>query len=209
MSEQTPEIPKEYIISFELNSFIWLPPKCASTTLSWIFRYFDFDKYSFSVDKFIPINNPTIHLGHSTNFPPNHENFIFICSIRNPYDRIMSYLKSAYGRTKNLQSVEFFRPTLNRNINEIDTPFNNHLKLFQNRKPDFIIRTENIFEDISKIPFVYNSPIYNCGVIEKMCKKKINNSPEFDFGNFFSKEEILKINEINHLIFELGNYEKL
>lgn len=209
MSTKTPNIPIEYTISFKFDSFLWLPAKSASTTLSWIFRYFDFQRYKLDNNQFTPINNQTIHLASVMNFPPNHEKFSFICSIRNPYESIFSYYKMAYSNHKEFGNRNNSQNFVNHILEDYNSLLTRHLLLIEKRIPDYIIRKENLYEDISKIPFVRDSNIYQCGVVEEMCQKKLNISSDLTFENFFSDEQIQKINSMYYKIFELGNYEKL
>lgn len=209
MDKKTQKIPIEYLMSLRYSSFIWLPAKTASTTLSWIFRYFDFQKYTFDNNQFQLVNNQPVHLGHLMYFPPNHLSQTFICSIRNPYDAIFSYYRMSQSYKNNSENKDSLETFLNHILKDYNSPITSHLLLFENRIPDFVIRTENIFDDIVKIPFVRDSNIYKCGVIEEMCEKKFNISPKFSHEKIFNNEQIQKINSMFYKIFELGNYEKL
>jgi hypothetical protein len=75
--------------------------------------------------------------------------------------------------------------------------------------PDYIIKTENLYEDLIKIPFIKESDLNNSGVLKNFCNKKINES-----SNKLNPEEYLTphIKEIIYNIssdhFDLFGYEK-
>ena len=56
-----------YIMSPKYQSFVWLPPKTGSSTLSWILAYFEFGWYEFDEIKkdYVLRANDLVHFGHS------------------------------------------------------------------------------------------------------------------------------------------------
>jgi hypothetical protein len=147
-----------HTISEKYDSFIWLPPKCATHLLSWVFTYFEFS--SIALDKetnkilHVALNQIT-HLGHNTSFPPNYSDLSFICATRNPYERALSFYQfSGLHNQKSLSGFEnFIRERLSKDL------FFNYTDLFKVKKPDYIIRTENLYEDLIKIPFIKDSDL--------------------------------------------------
>jgi len=198
-----------YTISENHKTFVWLPPKCATNFISWVLAYFEFssvaiDTETNQVHKIMP--NQSTHFGHSTIFPPNHEELLFICAIRNPYHRVLSMYQS---HAKD-PSVENFKKFIDERIikNNHDTLFN-FSSFFNDRSPDYLIRTENLYEDIIKIPFIRDSDLNSSGILKNFCDKKINKS-----YNQLNPDEYLtpNIKEIIHNLssdhFDLFGYER-
>ena len=77
------------------------------------------------------------------------------------------------------------------------------------RSPDYLIRTENLYEDILKLPFIRDSDLNSSGILKNFCDKKINQS-----YNQLNPEEYLtpRIKEIIHSLssdhFDLFGYER-
>ena len=197
-----------YTISEKHKSFVWLPPKCATNFISWVLAYFEFssvamDTETNQIHRIMP--NQSTHFGHSTIFPPNHEEFSFICAIRNPYHRVLSMYQSQVKDP----SVGDFEKFIDERI------VINKLLLFKfssslnDRSPDYLIRTENLYEDILKIPFIRDSDLNTSGILKNFCDKKINQS-----YNQLNPEEYLtpRIKEHIHSLcsdhFDLFGYER-
>jgi hypothetical protein len=197
-----------YTISEKHKAFVWLPPKCATNFVSWVLAYFEFssvamDTETNQVHRVMP--NQSTHFGHSTIFPPNHEEFSFICAIRNPYHRVLSMYQS-HAIDPSVGNFEKFideRIVINKSL---WFKFSSSLN---DRSPDYLIRTENLYEDILKIPFIRDSDLNSSGILKNFCDKKINQS-----YNQLNPEEYLtpRIKEIIHSLssdhFDLFGYER-
>jgi len=195
-------------ISEKNKAFFWLPPKCASTSLSWVLSFFEFSSIAIDVDTNEirrTLLNQT-HFGHSMIYPSNYSELTFVCGVRNPYERTLSMYKSF---SKDL-SVDNFENFIHEKIlknDELDK-----LKftgLFTKKTPDYLIRTENLYEDLIKIPFISESELNTSGILKTFCLKKMNMS-----FNQLNHEEYLTpriketIYEIFSEQFELFGYEK-
>jgi hypothetical protein len=198
-----------YTISEEHKTFVWLPPKCATSLISWVLSYFEFSSVAIDTETNLIHKirlNQTRHFGHSTIFPPNHEELLFICAIRNPYDRVLSMYQSHVQDP----SVENFEKYIDERVikNTNPTVFQ-FSSFFKDRMPDYLIRTENLYDDIIKVPFIKNSDLVSSGVLKNFCDKKINKS-----YNQLNPDEYLTqhIKEIIYNIFsehfKLFGYEK-
>lgn len=196
-----------YTISEKHNAFVWLPPKCATNFISWVLAYFEFssiamDTETNQIHRIMP--NQSTHFGHSTILPPNHEELSFICAIRHPYHRILSMYQSQVKDP----SVGDFEKFIDERIIKNNLLFK-FSSSFNDRNPDYLIRTENLYEDIMKIPFIKDSDLNSSGILKNFCDKKINKS-----YNQLDPEEYLTphIKEIIHSIssdhFDLFGYEK-
>jgi hypothetical protein len=81
--------------------------------------------------------------------------------------------------------------------------------MLHDRSPDYLIRTENLYEDILKIPFIRDSDLNTSGILKNFCDKKINQS-----YNQLNPEEYLtpRIKEHIHSLcsdhFDLFGYER-
>ena len=196
-----------YSISEKTNSFVWLPMKCASNLLSWVLSYFEYSNIVVNTEtnqiEFIKTNH-TSHFGHGTIFPPNYEKLSFICAIRNPYNRALSLYQS---QVKEPNVFDFEKFVIERIGN--NSPMYDFTKLFEIKKPDYIIKTENLYGDLIKIPFINESDLYRSGILKSFCDKQINKS-----NTQLNPEEYLtpRIKEIIYNIssdhFDLFGYEK-
>ena len=93
-----------YTFSENYNSFIWTPMKTASSHASHVFSHFDFITVLKNLNTGVIINQSSdfINFGHSLDFPPNHSNMSFICTIRNPTIEYFHYFQEDfYRRQKN------------------------------------------------------------------------------------------------------------
>lgn len=51
--------------------------------------------------------------------------------------------------------------------------------------PTYIIKKENLYGDLLKIPFISESNLNQCGILKEMCNKKINSSFEIKYRDEF------------------------
>ena len=198
-----------YTISEKHKTFVWLPPKCATNFISWVLGYFEFssitmDTETNQIHKIRP--NLSTHFGHSTILPPNHEELLFICAIRHPYHRILSMYQSHAENP----SVENFKKFIDeRIVKNYHIPMFKFSSFLKDRSPNYLIRTENLCEDILKIPFIKDSDLNSSGVLKNFCERKINKS-----YHQLNPEEYLTpdIKEIIHNLssdhFDLFGYER-
>lgn len=199
----------KYTISEDYNSFLWLPARTASTTVSWIFTHFNFYTGRFENNEFIKEENLIHHFGHILLLPPNNHNMIFISSTRHPYDRALSFYK-AFGvqRTENISSKEGFEWYFKNFIMKEGSLFLQGLKLTEDRLPDYFIRAEFMYEDLLKIPFVRNSKLNQCGILEDMCQRRLNNSEPRELETYLTPEIKETIYKTFKKQFELLGYSQ-
>lgn len=169
---------ESYTISEKHKAFVWLPPKCATNFISWVLAYFEFSSIQIDTEtnKIHTIRlNQYGHFGHSTFLPPNHEELSFICAVRNPYHRVLSMFQSQFDGQLTVENFEKFideRLT----YNSRGPIFNKFSEILHDRRPNYLIRTENLYEDILKIPFIRDSDLNSSGILKNFCDKKINQS---------------------------------
>ena len=200
---------RTFTISENYNSFLWLPAKTASSTLSWIFAHFDFHHYIEENGKIKLFRDGLVHFGHETNFPPQNENMSFIVSIANPYDRVFSLFKMGNTERKdNFTKDDFDMFVSNHVFNNKNISWKVSV-LLSERKPNYVVRKEYLFEDLLKIPFIKSSKLNHCGILEDMCNKKINSSFEYELKQkFFDYSTKEKIYEFFKSDFEYFDYSK-
>ena len=199
---------KTFTISEKYNSFLWLPSKTASTTLSWIMTFFEFDLFEIRDEKLIKSFEGLTHFGHDTYLPPNHETMTFICSIRNPYERFFSFFKLRCKNNLELLTKENFKNFLDIEFYNISSTIYKSKDIFDSRLPDYVIRTENLYGDLTKIPYILESKLYQTGILQDMCNMKKHKSFDVDFEHFFTDEykELIFNQYEKHFI--LGGYKK-
>lgn len=198
---------KRFVISFTHNCFVWVPMKSGSHTLSWVLPYYDFDIVVHDGKNYIN-DNFRFHFGHDTNFPPNHESFTFICSIRRPYEAFFSFFKMNHRHIPEKLTKEnfdfFFSQQLEKELSSFSLTHN----IFSGRTPDFVIRAENMYSDLIQIPFIRDSKLNDCGILEEMCQRKLNRTVDIKCENFYDRNQIDLLNERFSKYFEVGNYDK-
>jgi hypothetical protein len=176
---------RTYTISEKHKSFIWLPPKCATNLISWVLSYFEFSSVEVDIEtnqiqKILP--NQTSHFGHGTILPSNHTELDFICAIRHPYERVLSMyqhtssLRNSFESPSVLNFEKFIDERIIKKSQGMGFSFFEFSETFKIRKPDYLIKTENLYEDLIKIPFIKDSDLKNSGILKNFCDKKINKS---------------------------------
>jgi hypothetical protein len=176
-------------ISEKYKSFVWAPPKTGTTHLFFVLRHFDFEGLSVNYDRTdtTRIYDYVTH-NHSTNLFLGHENYKLILSARNPYSTAFSYY--CHMMSNGDVSIENFRNYIYDNFPPQQSRMRVIFQLETNRKPDYVLRVETLYEDYTKIPFVRNSLLNTSGILKDLCNKKMNRS-KYDlpsFKKFYNKE---------------------
>ena len=203
---------KTYILSLSNNSFVWLPPKTGSSFVSWVLGHFDFWWYRYDElrSDYKLMMTDLAHFGHDCQLPPNHENFNFICTTRNPYDRMVSYYLMNFSDLHDEPTSENFENFIEHFFSkEKHSLFYRSNSIFNFRKPDYSIRLENLYEDLLEIPFIKISKLNSCGILEEMCSKKIKKGFEFENKQYLYTDKTRE-KVYNHFKkdFELFGYTK-
>jgi hypothetical protein len=199
-----------YSFSEKFNSFIWAPMKTASSHSSFVFAHFDFVTVTENLITGAIVNHTAdnINFGHSLQFPPNHTNMSFICTMRHPYYRAFSVFARKFLRTLERPKVQDFE-TFFHEVIEIDLEFTKTTNMFDSRVPDYVIKSESLYEDYLKIPFVNESKLNKCGILEDICNRRINKGLDTlnptDYLTPSVKEKIYRMFQSH---FELFGYEK-
>lgn len=201
---------KSYTLSEKYNSFIWTPMKTASSHVSFVFAHFDFVTVTKNINTNIIVaqSSEFLNFGHSFGFPDGHENMTFICSMRNPYLRVFSMFSRRFLKPENKPEINEFEDFFHETI-EVDPEFTKTTNMFEDRIPDYILRSENLYEDYLKIPFVNESKLNQCGILEDICNRKINIGLGTLTPELYLTESVKnKIYKMFQPHFELFGYEK-
>ena len=86
--------------------------------------------------------------------------------------------------------------------------FNNGF-LLSVRIPDYSLRSENLYEDYLKIPFIKESKLYSSGILKDLCNKKIHERKiKLSSEGYFNQRiaDLIYYNMVNY--FESFNYHK-
>jgi hypothetical protein len=154
-------------ISEKHKAFLWMAPKTGSYHASFTFNHFDFISYSTAGnnlrEKFLTHN-------HSMDLFPGHENYKLICTVRNPFTKLVSEFKYRLQHEEEFTTENFRNFFSEKSERNFDLSFN----MFKVRKPDYPLRVEYLWHDYIQIPFVYNSKLCQSGILYELCKKKMN-----------------------------------
>lgn len=187
--------------------FFWFPPKTASTHAATLLGLFDLKQIHVEEGK--PPIYKDFHHNHLLGFPPNHLEYKFVCTARNPFTRVVSMFKFRNKDNPTEITTTNFRKFFLKIIENksIYSYFNFENK--ENRRPDFFIRVEYMFKDYSQFNFIRQSKLYTSGFIYDFCQKKINTSSsnsKLD-KEFFTKDMIDQLNHIAKDYMKLLGYE--
>jgi hypothetical protein len=180
-------------ISHEHKTIWWAPEKTGSKVTSHILKNYDFfyyERYPNSEQR--RLCDP--YHSHYIIFPDEYSDYEVICSIRNPYDRILSifinFSRLSLVYTKD--NIEYYRkrfeifikemflsPNLTQNLPYApDSPnLGRYLKKvnFSDKVPDVFIRMENLENDLKSINFIKNTDLWE----------------KSDFSGFLSKNDFI------------------
>jgi hypothetical protein len=201
-------------LSLEHNSILWLPMRTASTHASWVFAHFDFMSYLTNEENELKIDiiSDKIHFGHELGLPPSHSSMSLISTARNPYERVFSFFNRQFvGRDIKPTQGEFekFIQDLIENKTHFIKFFNKPLECLAKRVPDYIIRRENMYEDYLKIPFVKDSKLVSCGILEEMCNRRLNdNVVSYTSSDFYTDQIKEQVYSFIKIEFDSFGYSK-
>lgn len=198
---------QNYIYSKTQDYFLVMPMKSGSVTCSWIFTYFDFFTYTRTFrpnNKVREFKNPSLNMVHSYYIPEEVIEPKIIMTARNPYDRVLSRFLFTWTNSE-LPKPEDFTSHIVKSF-EVQNPM---YMMPDNIKPKYIIHLENLREDYLKIPFIYDSNLFKCGILDDVIQKKMNETlikvNKSEFLNESNKELIYNFMKNQ---FEPLGYEK-
>jgi hypothetical protein len=194
-------------ISDKYKTFVWSPERTGSNHFTNILRILGFKSYFLEQNKLTKIED--LRVSSYCEFFENHWDYSFMLSTRNPYSNSVS-LAGAGFMNFNRENQEIIRERMERQF-QFPVITKNCCNCFNIRKPDYFIRTESLYQDYLKIPFIKEHEINLSGELEKLCKQKINSSPsvtENYWKKFYDQDmaDLVYYNNVNN--FELFGYDK-
>lgn len=211
-------------ISHKHKTIWWAPERCGTKATAHIFRHFDFE-YILNYPKTTGGNS---YQSHQIILPPEkYGDYKVVASIRNPYDRMLGlYLKfasigasSVYDKNNHNQTVFTFSKFIDElfkvkgdgvNLDFNKTILNTFVSKynFDVTIPTNYIRLENLIEDIGKIDFINNSPLWSSGYIRNYLTENehITTHP-YKFNSIYTFESAKKVYEYHKHFFLVLGYD--
>jgi len=185
--------------------FLWLPAKTSTTHATHVLNHFDF--YSIDCDytkQIVYQKRDYISHNHVQELFLGHERYDLISTTRNPYSRVVSMFEYFRPQDKEGKKFETFEEFVYQYKKLPVKPY------FTQRVPDYFIRQENLYEDYIKIPFVRDSKLNTCGILEELCGRKMNeSSPKLKTYKEYYNQELADIIYLNYKeYFDHLNYDK-
>jgi hypothetical protein len=97
---------------------------------------------------------------HNSEIPPKYKDYEIISSARNPYSRTVSVYKNFVYNYDRITFKEYVlgltcgKPE--ENLTEGAFKYSTFINPILEKQPEYVIRLENIHEDMKKLPFIYN-----------------------------------------------------
>jgi hypothetical protein len=216
-------------ISHEHKVIWWAPERCGTKATAHIFSKLGFEYFTDETESEKQIIVDGIkYQSHNIKYPEKYSDYKIICSIRNPYDRMLSLflnftnVGSTFVYTKDnpqklISTYESFiremllykqsntkeglgeRPIHKLYLSKYD---------FNNRIPDVFIKMESLEDDLGELDFVKESEIWKSGYIRDYLNHNpyINIRP-YKFNNAYSLESAKKVYEYHKKQFIICDYD--
>jgi hypothetical protein len=215
-------------ISHKHKTIWWAPERCGTKATAHIFNHFDFDYIRNHNNQ----KSSSSYQSHEISVPDkNYGDYQVICSIRNPYDRMLGLFlnfasmgaSSSYNKYNHQQSMynfskfidELFRvkkivPKLDKPINYKEFGIHHYVSKynFDITIPKHYIRMENIIEDMGKIDFINESQLWLSGYVKNYLKKNehITTHP-YKFNSIYTFETAKKVYDYYKQFFLILGYD--
>lgn len=208
----------------EEHKVIWLAPeRCATKLVSEIFKNYGFKVYPSKKQL-----GEEYH-SHSIKIHENFEDYKIICSMRNPYDRVLSIFvnltmvgNSAVYTKKTKQKFQykfdsfleeiFDLPQIKNRENNLDKfpVFNTYITKLRldNLNVSKFIKMESLVEDLSDLDFLKNSELWNSGHFNEIISKNkhITRRP-YKFNEIYSYDGAKRVYDFYKNIFYWCDYD--
>ena len=192
----------EYNVSERYKCLIWLPERTGSGTNAQIMTH-----YGFKTDSFPLIDGRVWRYSHHCGFPEKFEGYQLICTCRNPYSRVLSIYRALTGhpfqnRPNDKESFKnYLEWVYQKDDEELHHAYITNPRF--NKKPDYLLRLENLYEDYLKIPFIHD--IFSA----KGIKTKLNWNKEIDeWESFYDQSMKDIVYDMCKLHFEIWGYDR-
>lgn len=216
-------------ISHEHKIIWWAPERCGTKATAHIFNKLGFEYFVDETENRKQITNGgSYYQSHSLKYPEKYKDYKIICSIRNPYDRMLSIFLNftnlgstfVYTKDKPQKLVNTFDSFIREMLlyHKVSTKKDLVKKplqkaylskySFETQIPDFFIKMESLEEDLGKLDFVRESEIWKSGYIRDYLNQNpyINIRP-YKFNNVYSLESAKRVYEFNKKQFIICDYD--
>lgn len=183
--------------------FIWIgPERVGSRTTAKIFTFCGFSCRG----KQLSFGN-ALNYTHNSEIPEEFKDYKIICSGRNPYSRTLSLYKNFIYKHENMTFKEYVfgltRGKPSDNFKDGDSKYRLFINPVLEKQPDYVVRLENFYEDIKKLPFIFNH------LTEKQLEMLCDHGKEIDEWESHYDQEMkdLVYQHLKHH-FDMWGYEK-
>jgi len=140
----------------EKYEFVWIAPeRVGSRSTAKIFSFCGF----MCRGKQLSVANALTYT-HNSEIPPKYKDYKIISSARNPYSRTLSLYKNfVYPEVKITFKEYVLGLTCGKpeeNFKHGNSKYSTFINPVLEKQPEYVIRLENIHEDIKKLPFIFN-----------------------------------------------------
>lgn len=215
-------------ISHKHKIIWWAPERCGTKATAHIFSKLGFEYFIDETETKKNMTNDGIYYqSHSLKYPEKYKDYKIICSIRNPYDRMLSIFSNftnvgttfVYTKDKSQKLVNVFETFIREMLlyNQVTSDEDLNRKpiqksylskySFESRVPDFFIKTESLEEDLGKLDFVRESDIWKSGYIRDYLNRNphINIRP-YKFDNVYTLESAKRVYDYHKKQFIICDY---
>lgn len=215
-------------ISHEHKIIWWAPERCGTKATAHIFSKLGFEYFTDETETKKQItDNGIYYQSHSLKYPEKYGDYKIICSIRNPYDRMLSIFSNftnlgstfVYTKDKSQNLVNTFESFIREMLlyNKVSTKEDLEKRpiqksylskySFETQVPDFFIKMESLEEDLGKLDFVKESKIWKSGYIRDYLNRNpyINVRP-YKFNNVYNLESAKRVYEYHKKQFIICDY---
>jgi len=197
-------------ISQKHKFFSWTNQRTGSTHFTYMLEKFGFGSVDLDLDT-MKLSNLKEEVRHNHNcyLFENHLDYKFIVSVRNPYSMMIS--QSGVMSEKSFSEKKKFAKIRIENLIQNPITDGGCCNCFHQRKPDYFIRLENLYEDWIKVPFVKSHELRFPGELKKQTEIVMNNQPgtEGDYWKqFYDKSLADSVYYSQPDTFELFGYNR-
>lgn len=186
-----------------------MPERTGSNHFTKIIDKLGFQSATIEDNKIISYNDKVRH-NHFCGFFENHWDYKFLICIRNPYAIAISR-SGAPMMEFNDETLKIIRARIENNLQSTYSSFS-CCNCFHQRKPDFAIRLEFLYEDWIKVPFVSTHSLNISGELKELTETRINNQKNTEDPNYWKKYYNQSLSDFvyynNSETFELFGYDK-
>lgn len=212
-------------VSHRHKTIWWAPERTGTKITREILKKYDFFVLDSKTEKEIDMVEHRV--SHFNKINEQYSDYILICNVRNPYDRVFSIFlmtfyenialeKKLHGeirKTFNNWVVNAFRAQkmsvkLDTNYSSKNVDLNYFSKwVFNEKIPDFFIRIEYLVEDLKKLEFVKSDVSWDTEKIEQLVENNVfKNNRAVKFNNMYDFDTAKLIYVYFKSIFNLVPY---